>query len=93
MGEEVKIDKQLFQERLAQLHTAWKADKRSGDALFNGVGSIAVVLGKAEDASYQKSNALHVGPRFHSRRCLALTQIAVLAIGIRVPLYIDGVHN
>ena len=62
MGDEnkVEIDKNLFHERLGQFVTAWKADKRSGDALFGGVGSIAIVLGKADDAPYQKSNAIHV---------------------------------
>lgn len=56
----MKIDKQVFQERLGQLISAWKTDKRSGDAVFGGVGSIVVILGKAEDAGYQKNNALHV---------------------------------
>lgn len=60
MADEVKIDKALFHERLAQLISAWKSDKRSGEAVFGGVGSIVILLGKAEDASYQKSNALHV---------------------------------
>ena len=60
MAEEVKIDKQVFQDRLGQLISAWKAEKRSGDALFGGVGSIVVVLGKADDAEFQKNNALHV---------------------------------
>ena len=60
MAEEVKIDKQVFQDRLGQLISAWKAEKRSNDALFGGVGSIVVVLGKADDAEFQKNNALHV---------------------------------
>lgn len=62
MADEVKIDKELFHHRLNQLVSAWKSDKRSGnDALFEGVSSIVIVLGKNEDApSYQKSNALHV---------------------------------
>jgi nucleosome binding factor SPN SPT16 subunit len=67
MGDEVKIDKTLFQERLGLLISAWKSDKRSNDAIFGGVGSIAITLGKAEDAVYQKSNALHVS-RVASRR-------------------------
>lgn len=58
---EIKIDKNLFQERLARFVSAWKTDKRSGDALFNGASSIVVLMGKAEDAAqYQKSNAIHV---------------------------------
>ena len=69
MGDEVKIDKALFQERLGILISAWKADKRANDSLFGGVGSIAVTLGKAEDAVYQKSNALHVSRCYCSDVC------------------------
>jgi hypothetical protein len=39
---EIKIDKNLFQERLSHFITAWKADKRSGDTLFGGASSILV---------------------------------------------------
>ena len=62
MADEVKIDKELFHNRLNQLIAAWKNDKRSSnDAIFGGVGSIVILLGKNEEApSYQKSNALHV---------------------------------
>ena len=54
------IEKAIFQDRLGQFISAWKADKRSGDALFGGVGSIVILLGRAEDMAYQKSNAMHV---------------------------------
>ena len=58
---EIKIDKTLFQERLSHFVAAWKADKRSGDALFNGVSSILVLMGKTEEAAqFQKNNAIHV---------------------------------
>jgi hypothetical protein len=58
---EIKIDKKTFQERLSQFYSAWKADKRSGDAIFGGASSILVLMGKAEEvASFQKNNALHV---------------------------------
>ena len=62
MSDEVKIDKDLFQNRLAHLVSTWKNDKRSSnDAVFGGVGSIVVLLGKNEEVPiYQKSNALHV---------------------------------
>ena len=60
MAEEVKIDKTQFHDRLNQLISAWKADRRSGDAIFGGVGSIVILLGKSDDPGYQKSNALHV---------------------------------
>ena len=58
---EIKIDKTLFQERLSHFYSAWKADKRSGDTLFNGASSILVLMGKTEEAAqFQKNNAIHV---------------------------------
>ena len=63
MAEEVKIDKHVFNERLLQLVTAWKHDKRSNDALFGGVGSIVVLMGKADESGFQKKNAMHVSSR------------------------------
>lgn len=58
---DIKIDKTLFQERLAHLISTWKADKRNGDALFNGANSILVLMGKSEEgANFQKNNAMHV---------------------------------
>ncbi|RQM08033.1 hypothetical protein DH86_00001376 [Scytalidium sp. 3C] len=59
---EIKIDKDLFQERLSHLISAWKADKRAGDALFGGANSILVLMGKSEEsAQFQKNNAIHGG--------------------------------
>lgn len=61
MADEVKIDSQTFQTRLSTLTQAWKTDRRSNDALFGGVGSIVVLMGKNEEAaSYHKNNAMHV---------------------------------
>lgn len=60
MGD-VKIDGKLFQDRLSQLASAWKADKRSGDSVFGGVSSILIMMGKVEEApEYGKNNAMHV---------------------------------
>ncbi|KAL9125145.1 MAG: hypothetical protein Q9217_005602 [Psora testacea] len=61
MADEVKIDKDTFQNRLSHLISTWKTDKRqSNDALFAGVGSIVILTGKNEETStYLKSNALH----------------------------------
>ncbi len=70
MADEIKIDKQLFQDRLAHFVSAWKADKRAGDASFGGVGSIVVLLGKTEENSmFSKGNAVHVSG---IRPCLCL---------------------
>jgi nucleosome binding factor SPN SPT16 subunit len=58
---EIKIDGALFQERLGHLLSAWKADKRAGDAVFNGAGSLLVLMGKADEGGgFQKGNAIHV---------------------------------
>lgn len=60
MAEEVKIDKQVFHDRLSHFISAWKADKRT-DALFGGVGSVVILMGKNEDTiTFQKNNAIHV---------------------------------
>ena len=62
MGDEVKIDRDTFNSRLSHFVSTWKGDKRqSSDALFGGVGSIVILLGRNEDSqSFQKNNAMHV---------------------------------
>jgi nucleosome binding factor SPN SPT16 subunit len=61
MADEIVIDKQLFHDRLSSFITKWKADKRSGNATFGDVGSIAVLVGKAgEPGFYQKPTAFQV---------------------------------
>ncbi len=61
MEEKVKIDSQTFHSRLSTLTQAWKADRRSGDALFGGAGSLVVLMGKNEEsATPHKNNAIHV---------------------------------
>ena len=57
----IRIDKQVFHDRLSHFISAWKADKRSGDALFGGAGSIVVMMGRTEESSaFQKNNSMHV---------------------------------
>ena len=62
MADEVKIDKETFQNRLSHFMSSWRNDKRqSNDALFSGVGSIVVLMGRNEDnPSFHKNNAMHV---------------------------------
>lgn len=61
MADDIVIDKQLFHDRLGSFVAKWKADKRSGDAVFQGAGSIATVVGKASDpGSYLKPAAFQV---------------------------------
>jgi hypothetical protein len=60
MGE-ITIDKNVFQERLSHLISAWKQDKRSGNTLFGDASSILILMGKTEENSqFQKNNAIHV---------------------------------
>ena len=61
MADDIVIDKQLFHDRLNNFVAKWKADKRSGDQVFNGVGSIVSVVGKpSELGSYPKPAAFQV---------------------------------
>lgn len=61
MADEIVIDKNAFSNRLSSFYTAWRADKRSGNAVFGGVGSIVILMGKTDEAnSFQKNNAMHV---------------------------------
>lgn len=64
MADDIVIDKALFHERLASFVAKWKADKRSGDQVFQGAASIATVVGKAsEPGLYQKPAAFQVRAR------------------------------
>lgn len=61
MAEDIIIDKTAFFNRLSSFYTAWKADKRSGNGVFGGAGSIVILMGKTdEENSFQKANAMHV---------------------------------
>lgn len=61
MGEEIRIDKATFSNRLSSFYSAWRGDKRSGNTVFGGVGSIVILMGKTEETnSFQKNNAMHV---------------------------------
>ena len=62
MADEVKIEKDAFNSRLSHLISTWKNDKRqSNDALFGGVGSIVILMGKNEEnPAFHKNNAMHV---------------------------------
>ena len=59
MADEVSIDKNSFHTRLSALLSAWKADKRSGGNVFGDAGSIAIAMGKTDEAAgFHKANAL-----------------------------------
>ncbi|PKY02396.1 transcription elongation complex subunit [Aspergillus campestris IBT 28561] len=60
MADEIVIDKAVFFNRLSSFYAAWKADKRSSNTAFSGVGSIIILMGKTDEAnSFQKNNAMH----------------------------------
>lgn len=64
MADDIVIDKDLFHERLGNFISKWKTDKRGGDQIFQGAGSIATVVGKASDpGSYLKPAAFQVRSR------------------------------
>jgi hypothetical protein len=92
---EIKIDKNLFQERLSHFISAWKADKRSGDALFGGASSILILMGKTEEtAQFQKNNAMHVCRLFYVLCALVCTDfVTVLVAWLRISSDVVPVHN
>ena len=47
----IEIDKKLFHDRLSSFLTQWKNDKRSGDSVFGGAGSICILVGKGDEVS------------------------------------------
>ncbi len=85
MADEVKIDKDTFQTRLSHFISTWRNDKRhANDALFAGVGSIVILMGRNEEnPSFLKNNAMHVS-RFPGVICpQKLTNLSlVLATGL-----------
>lgn len=65
MAEEIAIDNNTFFNRLSSFYASWKADKRSGNALFGNAGSMVILMGKTdEENSFQKNNAMHVSNSF-----------------------------
>ena len=71
MADDIVIDKDLFHERLGNFISKWKTDKRGGDPIFQGAGSIATVVGKASDpGSYLKPAAFQVRLRKSNIQCI-----------------------
>ncbi|KAJ5443638.1 FACT complex subunit s.t1.c16 [Penicillium daleae] len=61
MADKIAIDKNTFFNHLSNFYASWKSDKRSGNALFGGAGSIVILMGKtkSDESSFQKNNAMH----------------------------------
>ncbi|KAJ5928022.1 FACT complex subunit s.t1.c16 [Penicillium verhagenii] len=84
MAEKIAIDKTIFFNHLSNLYASWKADKRSGNALFGGAGAIVILMGKTrtDESSFQKNNAMHfwlLGYEFPAT-LLVLTTEAIYAV-------------
>lgn len=97
MADAIKINAKLFQERISHFINAWKADKRSGDAVFGGVSSIVLMMGKVEEVqTFNKNNAMHVRHLLFSyqimRKKLISPSHTVLAAWLRVPHDPHAVH-
>jgi len=86
MSDEIVIDKTSFHTRLSSFITQWKSDKRS-DALFSGIGSIAICVGKASDGAYPKSAAFQVGVEYSACRYFCSLMETAMASRLRVPRY------
>lgn len=73
MAEKIAIDKNTFFNHLSNLYASWKADKRSGNALFGGAGAIVILMGKTrtDESAFQKNNAMHVSIQHSLIRFLA----------------------
>lgn len=88
MADDIVIDKALFHERLNNLVTKWKADKRSGDQVFQGAGSIATLVGKAsEPGIYQKPAAFQVSLRMPCSRIWRADKHIVVVARLRIPCH------
>jgi FACT complex subunit SPT16 N-terminal lobe domain len=84
MAEDIIIDKGTFFNRLSGFYAAWKADKRSGNAVFGGAGSIVILMGKTDEAnSFQKNNSMHVrqSPAFASLGIWAIDMLSTFSFG------------
>ena len=68
MADKISIDKKTFFNHLSNFYASWKADKRSGNALFGGAESIVILMGKtkSDESSFQKNNAMHVSLGSHT---------------------------
>lgn len=57
MADKIAIDKNTFFNHLSNFYASWKSDKRSGNALFGGAGSIVILMGKtkSDESSFKRT--------------------------------------
>jgi hypothetical protein len=90
----IVMNSEQFQTRLASFLAQWKADKRTGDAVFEGIGSIVIPVGKASDSAYTKTAAFQVSTLKQSEVIEPRVNDSVdVAIRLRIPLGVDGHHT
>lgn len=94
---DIKIDAKVFQERISHFVNAWKADKRSGDALFNGASSILILMGKVtEEPELYKNNAMHfwlLGYEFPTTLMLLTTDTLYILTTQKKAKYLDQIKG
>ncbi|KAK4241309.1 FACT complex subunit-domain-containing protein [Achaetomium macrosporum] len=94
---DIKIDSKAFQERLSHFVGAWKADKRNGDALFGGVSSIVILMGKVdEEPELHKNNAMHfwlLGYEFPTTLMLLTPESMYILTTQKKAKYLDQIKN
>ncbi|GAB1313985.1 FACT complex subunit spt16 [Madurella fahalii] len=94
---DIKIDSKVFQERLSHFINAWKADKRSGDAVFGGVSSIVILMGKVdEEPEFYKNNAMHfwlLGYEFPTTLMLLTLDIIYILTTQKKAKYLDQIKG
>ena len=97
MADEVSIDKATFHTRLSSLIGQWKADKRSGNNVFGDVGSIAVVMGKSDEAAgFHKANALQfwlLGYEFPATLFLITLEAMYIVTTKKKATYLEGLKD
>ncbi|KAH8893201.1 transcription elongation complex subunit [Thozetella sp. PMI_491] len=94
---EIKIDSKVFQERISHFYNAWKADKRAGDALFNGASSIVINMGKVdEEPEFHKNNAMHfwlLGYEFPTTLMLFTLETIYIITTAKKAKYLDQIKG
>jgi hypothetical protein len=94
MADDIVIDKDLFHERLGNFVSKWKQDKRGGDQIFQGAGSIATVVGKQGDpGSYLKPAAFQVSFAHVLPRATRPTDTSRTAMAARLRVPRDPVRH
>ncbi|CAL5872278.1 uncharacterized protein PFLUO_LOCUS6539 [Penicillium psychrofluorescens] len=97
MAEEIVIDKTTFFNRLSNLYSTWKTDKRTGNALFDGAGSIVILMGKTdEENSFQKSNAMHfwlLGYEFPATLLVLTTEALYVVTAAKKAKHLEPLKN